>query len=120
MMKYKPDIPGNVFFDGQMANKGYHFNKMFHALNSAEGREKFLADERAFCESYKLTDAQTESVLARDLLKMLELGGSIYYMAKLAGVLKMNMQDIGGLQTGRTTEEFQAYLDSQGRGKTHG
>ncbi|EAR08627.1 protocatechuate 4,5-dioxygenase subunit alpha [Reinekea blandensis] len=119
-MDYKPDIPGNTFFNGEMAAKGYNLNKMFHSLNSAAGREAFRADERAYCEQYRLTPEQTETVLNRDLIRMIELGGSIYYMAKFAGVLGLNVQDVGGLQTGRSTEEFQAYLDSQGRGKTHG
>ena len=119
-MAYKPDIPGNTFFNGEKATQGYAMNKLFHSLNGAAGRDAFKADERGYCEQYKLTPEQTQSIVQRDLLKMIELGGSIYYMAKLAGVLGLNVQDIGGLQTGRTTEEFQAYLDSQGRGKTHG
>ena len=113
-------IPGTVLFDGAKATQGFYLNKLFHSLNDAAGRERFKADERACCEAFKLTEEQTEAVLARDLLKLLDLGGSIYYMAKLAGLLGLNMQDIGGIQTGQTTEQFQAYLDSQGRGKTNG
>jgi protocatechuate 4,5-dioxygenase alpha chain len=120
MAEEKPNIPGTVLFDGAKATQGYHLNKMFHSLNNAEGREQFKADERAYCQLFKLTDAQTDAVIARDLLKIIDLGGSVYYMAKLAGLLGLNMQDIGGMQTGQTTEQFQAYLDSQGRGKSDG
>lgn len=119
-MSDQQPIAGTVLFDGKKATMGYHLNKMLHSLNTAEGREKFKADERAYCELFQLTDAQTETVLNRDLLKMIDLGGSVYYMAKLAGLLGLNMQDIGGMQTGQTTEQFQAYLDSQGRGKSNG
>ncbi|MGE4531551.1 MAG: hypothetical protein AB7C98_09535, partial [Acidithiobacillus sp.] len=63
---------------------------------------------------------QKAAVLNRDILELERLGGSIYYLAKLTGMLGLNMQDVGGLQTGRTTEEFKAYLESQGRGKNNG
>jgi len=47
------------------------------------------------------------------VLAMIAEGGNIYYLAKLAGIFKLSVQDVGGLQTGRTTEEFKEYLLSQ-------
>jgi len=32
-------------------------------------------------------------------------------------LLKLNMQDIGGLQTGMSTDEFKAMLERNGRGE---
>ncbi len=114
------EVPGTIFFDGPMATKGYALNKMCYSFNSAEGRDAFKADEAAYCDKFGLTEAQKDAVLKRDILALQREGGSIYYLAKFAGLLGLNMQDIGGLQTGRTTEEFQAYLESQGRGKNNG
>jgi len=114
------EIPGTVFFDGPMSTKGYALNKMCYSFNNAEAREAFSADEAAYCDSFGLTEEQKEAILNRDLNKLLRVGGSVYYLAKFAGLLGLNMQDIGGMQTGRTKEEFQAYLDSQGRGKNNG
>ncbi len=114
------EVPGTIFFDGPMATKGYALNKMCYSFNGAEGRDAFKADEAAYCDKFGLTEAQKEAVLKRDILALQREGGSIYYLAKFAGLLGLNMQDIGGLQTGRTTEEFQAYLESQGRGKNNG
>ena len=51
--------------------------------------------------------------IGRDILGMIAAGGNIYYLAKLAGIFKLSVQDVGGLQTGRTTEEFKEYLKSQ-------
>lgn len=116
----RKDIPGTIIFDGPMATKGYALNKMCYSFNNAEAREEFRKDEAAYCDKFGLTDVQKKAVLARDLLTLEREGGSIYYLAKFAGVLGLNVQDVGGLQTGRTTEEFQAYLDSQGRGKNNG
>ena len=62
---------------------------------------------------YGLNDAQKQAIRDRDILKMIEAGGNIYYLAKLAGIFKLTVQDVGGLQTGRTTEEFKEFLKSQ-------
>lgn len=114
------EIPGTTFFDGPMATKGYGLNKMCFSFNSEEGRRGFKDDEEACMEKYGLTEAQKAAVRNRDVLAMIREGGSIYYLAKFGQILGLNVQDFGGLQTGRTTEEFQAYLDSQGVGKRHG
>lgn len=116
----KKKIPGTINFDGAMATKGYALNKMCYSFNSAEGREAFKADEASYCDKFGLTPAQKNAIRKRDVLALLREGGSIYYLAKFTGLLGFNMQDVGGLQTDMTTEEFQAYLDSQGRGKQHG
>lgn len=107
-------IPGNIMFDGPMATKGYPLNKMCYSFNNAQARESFLANEDAYCESFGLTEEQKKAVKNRDVIAMLEAGGSIYYLAKFAGILGLNVQDVGGLQTGMTTDEFKAFLVQQG------
>ena len=78
-----------------------------------ENREAFLADEEAFMEKYGLNDQQKEAIRKRDVLGLIEAGGNIYYLAKFAGIFKLSVQDVGGLQTGKTTEEFKEFLASQ-------
>jgi protocatechuate 4,5-dioxygenase, alpha chain len=109
-----------IKFDGRMAAKGYSLNKMCFSFNDNVGRDEFRADEAAYCDKFGLSEAQKKAILSRDVLALLVEGGSIYYLAKFAGLLGLNVQDVGGLQTGMTTEEFKAYLDSQGRGKKNG
>lgn len=111
---------GTIKFDGAMATLGYNLNKMFYSFNEAANREEFKQDQAAYCAKYQLSPEQTQAVLNKEVLELQRLGGSIYYLAKFAGVFGLNVQDVGGLQTGKTTEEFQAYLDSQGRGKNNG
>mgnify|MGYP000450690679 CR=1 FL=1 len=110
---YHIDIPGTTIFDGKMAMKGYNLNKMCYSFNRADNREAFLADAEAYMAKYKLTDAQKDAIRSTNILAMIEEGGNIYYLAKLAGIFKLSVQDVGGLQTGRTTEEFKEYLLSQ-------
>lgn len=102
--------PGTIKFDGPMATEGYALNKMCYSFNEASAREAFSKDERGYCEHFGLTEAQTRAILERDILTLLKLGGSIYYLAKFAGLLGLTVQDVGGLQTGMSTDEFKARL----------
>jgi len=108
---------GTYLFDGQMAKKGYGLNKMCYSFNDQVARDEFNADPEAYCEKFKLTEAQKEAIRNKDVIGLLREGGSIYYLAKFTGLLKLNMQDIGGLQTGMSTDEFKAMLERNGRGE---
>lgn len=110
---YHIDIPGTTLFDGKMAMKGYALNKMCYSFNKAENREAFRADEEGFMQAYGLNDEQKAAIRARNVLGLIAAGGNIYYLAKFAGIFKLTVQDVGGLQTGMTTDEFKAYLKSQ-------
>ena len=110
---YHIDIPGTTIFDGTQAMKGYALNKMCYSFNRQECRDAFVADEEAYMAQFGLNEDQKQAVRQRDILAMIEAGGNIYYLAKLAGIFKLGVQDVGGLQTGRTTEEFKQYLKSQ-------
>ena len=108
------DIPGTTIFDGKMAMKGYALNKMCYSFNSKVNRDAFAADEEGYMERYGLNDDQKNAVRNRDILAMIAAGGNIYYLAKLAGILGLNVQDLGSLQTGKSLEQFKADLLAQG------
>jgi protocatechuate 4,5-dioxygenase alpha chain len=108
-------IPGTTIFDGKMAMKGYALNKMCYAFNGQEARDAFVADEEAFMDSYGLNDEQKAAVRNRDILGMIAAGGNIYYLAKLAGIFKLSVQDVGAMQTGMTVDEFKQKLLDAGK-----
>jgi protocatechuate 4,5-dioxygenase, alpha chain len=110
----KQDIPGTVVFDGTQAQKGLALNRMCFSFNSADNRAAFLSDEDAYCRKFGLTDEQRRAVKSRSVLKMIEAGGNIYYLAKLAGIFDLNVQDIGAQQTGMSVEDFKSKLQSAG------
>lgn len=110
----KTPIPGTTLFDGEKARIGYGLNKMCYSFNSETARNEFTADEDAYCTKFNLSDAQKLAVKNRDILELLELGGSIYYLAKFAGILKLSVQDIGALQTGMSLEDFKQKLVDAG------
>jgi protocatechuate 4,5-dioxygenase alpha chain len=109
------DIPGTTLFDGEQAQKGLALNRMCFSFNSAENRAAFLKDEDGYCRRYGLTDAQRAAVKSRQVLRMIEAGGNVYYLAKLAGIFGFGVQDIGAQQTGMTVEAFKRKLVEAGR-----
>ena len=111
-MAAQPQIPGTIVFDGAQARKGYALNKMCFSFNEEANRKAFLADEEAYMRRYGLDDNQAAAVRARNVLQRLAAGGNAYYLAKLAGIFHLDMQDIGAQQTGMTKAEFQAMLCS--------
>lgn len=106
-------IPGTPVFDGASAQRGYPLNAMCFSFNSAENRAAFLADEEGYCRKFGLTPEQRDAVARRDVLAMVEAGGNIYYLAKLAGIFGLNVQDVGAQQTGMSVDAFKARLLDQ-------
>lgn len=106
-------IPGTILFDGAAAMEGYALNAMCFSFNSAANRQAFLDDEAAYCAKFQLTAKQREAVAKRDVLGMIAAGGNIYYLAKLAGIFGLNVQDVGSMQTGLSVEEFRQRLLDQ-------
>lgn len=103
-------IPGTTLFDGAQALKGYALNRMCFSFNSAAQRERFRADEAAYMREYGLNEAQTRAVRERDVLGLLRAGGNVYYLAKFAGILGLDVQDLGAAQTGMSKSDFKAML----------
>ncbi|OYU36041.1 protocatechuate 4,5-dioxygenase subunit alpha [Novosphingobium sp. PASSN1] len=103
-------IPGTALFDGELAERGFALNAMCFSFNDAANRAAFLADEDGYCGAYGLTPAQRAAVAARDVPAMLAAGGNVYYLAKLAGIFGLNVQDLGALQTGQSVTQFKAML----------
>ncbi len=113
-------IPGTHLFDGAAAQKGYALNAMCFSFNHAENRDAFVRDEAAYIDRFNLTPAQREAVAARNVLQMIAAGGNIYYLAKLAGILGLNVQDVGAQQTGMSVEAFKQMLLDQAKNIQNG
>lgn len=107
-------IEGTTIFDGAMAQKGYALNAMCYSFNHSQNRAAFLADEDGYCRKFKLNDGQRKAVAKRDVLAMIAQGGNIYYLAKLAGIFGLSVQDVGAQQTGLSVEAFKQKLLDQG------
>ena len=58
------DVPGTTIFDADQSRKGYWLNQFCMSLMKAENRARFKANERAYLDEWKMTEAQKEAVLA--------------------------------------------------------
>ncbi|MGI9615740.1 MAG: protocatechuate 4,5-dioxygenase subunit alpha [Acidimicrobiales bacterium] len=109
------DIPGTYVFDGARSREGYQLNMFCMSLNDEANREVFRNDPGSYLDRYDLTVEQREAVDQRDWLRMLQLGGNIYYTFKLAAFDGLSMQDVGGSMSAMTREAFSEMMVGGGR-----
>ena len=109
------DIPGTYVQDGRRTRAGYALNSFMMTLNKAEGRDTFRAGERECLERYAITAEQRDAVLSRDWLRILQLGGNIYYMLKLAAYDRVSVQHLCGQMGGVSEQEFTQMMINGGR-----
>lgn len=109
-LDHHSDIPGTTLFDGQMAMKGYALNKMCFSFNEEKARKEYKTDPESYFDKFNLNDEQKAACRAKNVLAMIAAGGNVYYLAKLAGIYGLNMQDIGAQQTGMSVVDFKEKL----------
>jgi len=109
------DIPGTMVFDADASRRGYWLNQFGMSLMKPENRERFKADERAYLAEWPMSEEQREAVLARDYNRMLELGGNIFYMIKVAASEGLSFQIIAGKMTGMSQADYAEMMLKGGR-----
>lgn len=109
------DIPGTYVFDSKQSRNGYRLNMFCMSLNHEANRTAFRADETGYLQNYRLSSEQTDAVLGRHWLRMLALGGNIYYTSKLGACDGMSFQQLAAKQTGVSEAEYVDMMRSGGR-----
>jgi protocatechuate 4,5-dioxygenase alpha chain len=109
------DIPGTVVFDAEQARRGYHLNMFCMSLMKAENRAVFKGDERAYLDKWPMTEEQKQAILKRDWNGMLQLGGNIYFTAKLAATDGLSFQQIAAKMTGSSQADYAEMMIKGGR-----
>ena len=109
------DVPGTTIFDADMSRQGYHLNQFCMSLMKAENRTRFKANERAYLDEWPMSEEQKQAVLARDLNRCIELGGNIYFLAKIFSTDGLSFQDVAAVMTGCTREQYAQMMLNGGR-----
>ncbi|WP_274585208.1 protocatechuate 4,5-dioxygenase subunit alpha [Neisseria leonii] len=109
------DIPGTRIFDSERASQGYHLNQFCMSLMKAENRERFKADQRGYMDQWPMTEEQKDAVIARDLNRLIDLGGNIYVLAKIGATDGLTFQQMAGSMTGMSEEEYRNMMINGGR-----
>jgi len=109
------DIPGTFVFDAERSRQGYGINMFCMSLMKDENRKAFKANEAEYLKKFNLTPEQTDAILKRDYNRMLELGGNIYFTAKLGATDGHSFQHLAALMTGSTQQDYAAMMLAGGR-----
>jgi protocatechuate 4,5-dioxygenase alpha chain len=109
------DIPGTTVFDAQRSRQGYWLNQFCMSLMKAENRAAFKADEAGYLSTFPMTPEQRQSILDRDWNRMIQLGGNIYFTAKLGATDGMSFQQLAAAMTGMTPQAYADMMLSGGR-----
>lgn len=109
------DIPGTRVFTAARARQGYHMNQFAMSLMKPENRERWKADEQAYLADWPMSDEQKEAILTRDYNRCLDLGGNIYFLAKVFSTDGLSFVQAVSTMTGMPVEEYQAMMLAGGR-----
>ncbi len=109
------DIPGTRVFTAARARQGYHMNQFAMSLMKLENRDRWKADERAYLADWPMSNEQREAILARDYNRCLDLGGNIYFLAKVFSTDGLSFVQAVSTMTGMPVEDYQAMMLAGGR-----
>ena len=109
------DIPGTRVYTAARARRGYHLNQFAMSLMNAGNRERWKAGECAYLDEWPMTEEQKQAVLARDYNRLLDLGGNIYFLAKVFSTDGLSFVQAVSTMTGMSVEEYQAMMNAGGR-----
>src|ERR1700761_7664681 len=109
------DIPGTFVFDAERSRQGYGINMFCMSLMKEDNRKAFKADEAGYLKKFTLPPEQTEAILKRDYNRMLELGGNIYFTAKLGATDGHSFRHLAAEMTGATQDDYAAMMLAGGR-----
>ncbi len=109
------DVPGTRVFTAERARRGFPLNQFCMSLMKPENRQRFKVGERAYLDEWPLTEAQKQAVLDRDYNAMLELGGNIYFLAKIFATDGLSYLQAVSTMTGMTVDDYQQMMVSGGR-----
>ena len=109
------DVPGTIIFDAEQSRKGYWLNQFCMSLMKPENRTRFKADQRAYLNEWPMSEDQRQAVIDMDLNRAMQLGGNIYFLAKIGSTHGLSFQQMAGSMTGMTETEYRAMMVSGGR-----
>src|SRR5271169_1926436 len=109
------DIPGTFVFDAERSREGYGINMFCMSLMKDDNRRAFKANEAEYLKKFKLTPEQTDAILKRDYNRMLELGGNIYFTAKLGATDGHSFQHLAAVMTGASQQDYANMMLGGGR-----
>jgi protocatechuate 4,5-dioxygenase alpha chain len=85
------------------------------SLMKPENRERWKANEAAYLDEWKITPEQKQAVLDRDYNRLLDLGGNIYFLAKVFSTDGLSFLQAVSTMSGMSVEGYSAMMVAGGR-----
>jgi len=108
-------IPGTTVFNAKRSREAYHLHKFCMSLMEEKNRETFKKDERAYLDTFGMSEEQKQAVLDRDFTRLIELGGNIYFLVKLSNTDGWTTVKAISSMTAMTPDEYAAMMLAGGR-----
>ena len=100
--------PGTYLYTGPVSTHGRRLNAFALSLKSAENRTAFLADEAAYVKRFGLDPGEQLMVQSRNWTGIIEAGGHLQAVLKLAATLGLNIYHVGAHNVGTDVETLYA------------
>jgi protocatechuate 4,5-dioxygenase alpha chain len=89
------DPPHTYLYTGPMSSAGERINRFALSLKIAANRAAFLGNPAAYCAQYTLSDVEADLVRRRDWTGLLQAGGHLQAILKIAATVGESLWDIG-------------------------
>jgi protocatechuate 4,5-dioxygenase, alpha chain len=109
------DIPGTFVFDAERSREGFGINMFCMSLMKDDNRKAFKANEAEYLKKFQLTPEQADAILKRDYNRLLELGGNIYFTAKLGATDGHSFRHLAATMTGASQDDYASMMLAGGR-----
>ena len=109
------DIPGTRIYTAARARVGYHLNQFAMSLMKPDNRARWKADERTYLDQWPMSAEQKQAVLDRDYNRLLDLGGNIYFMAKVFSTDGISFAEAVSTMSGMNYTDYRAMMNAGGR-----
>lgn len=116
MTEQTQEIPGTVVFTGERSERGYRLNRLAMSLTDPGNRTRFLADEAGYMRDMDLVVEEIDIVRRRDWAAMIEHGGSVYLMLKIAATVGQTLLQMGAQMRRITLPELMASMPGAAKG----
>lgn len=113
--KRAEDVPGTYVFDSSRSRQGFPLNNLGASLNDIAKQQRFAEDSEAYMAEYGLSEDQKQAVRDRDWLRMVELGGNVYFIVKIGVSDGIPVPQVIAEMAGMTPEQFADMMRNGGR-----
>lgn len=102
------EAPHTYVYSGAASTRGFRLNRFALSLTKPANRARFLGGEDAYLDDHGLSDAEKALVRARNWTGLLEAGGHLQAILKLAATLGQTIYAIGAHNVGADADALYA------------